>query len=62
MTTEADALIVRYLQDLGGELRDLPANRRPELLDEVGEHIAAAEAPERFSVQRPPGRPPRGAR
>jgi hypothetical protein len=84
MTTEVDALIVRYLQDLGGELRDLPANRRQELLDEVGEHIAAAraaldpeteagvrtvlerlgdpadiaaEARERFGVQRPPARP-----
>ena len=44
MTTEADALVLRYLQDLEGELRDLPANRRQELLDEVGEHIAAARA------------------
>jgi len=84
MTTEVDALILRYLQDLEGELRDLPANRRQELLDEVGEHIAAAraaldpeteagvrtmlerlgdpadiaaEARERFGVQRPPARP-----
>jgi hypothetical protein len=84
MTTEADALVLRYLQDLEGELRDLPANRRQELLDEVGEHIAAAraalapeteagvrtmlerlgdpadiaaEARERFGVQRPPARP-----
>lgn len=44
MTTEVDALVLRYLQDLEGELRDLPANRRQELLDEVGEHIAAARA------------------
>jgi len=84
MTTEVDALILRYLQDLEGELRDLPANRRQELLDEVGEHIAAAraaldpeteagvrtmlerlgdpadiaaEARERFGLQRPPARP-----
>jgi hypothetical protein len=84
MTTEADALVLRYLEDLEGELRDLPANRRQELLDEVGEHIAAAraafapeteagvrtmlerlgdpadiaaEARERFGVQRPPARP-----
>ena len=84
MTTEVDAMILRYLQDLEGELRDLPANRRQELLDEVGEHIAAAraaldpeteagvrtvlerlgdpadiaaEARERFGVQRPPARP-----
>jgi hypothetical protein len=44
MTTEVDALILRYLQDLEAELHDLPANRRQELLDEVGEHIAAARA------------------
>ena len=44
MTTEVDALILRYLQDLESELHDLPANRRQELLDEVGEHIAAARA------------------
>jgi uncharacterized membrane protein len=81
MTTEVDALILRYLQLLKTELHDLPANRRQELLDEVGEHIAtaraaldpeteagvrsmlerlgdpadiAAEARERFGVQRPP--------
>jgi HAAS domain-containing protein len=84
MTTEVDALILRYLKDLERELHDLPANRRQELLDEVGEHIAAAraaldpeteagvrtmlerlgdpadiaaEARERFGVQRPPARP-----
>jgi HAAS domain-containing protein len=84
MTTEVDALILRYLKDLERELHDLPANRRQELLDEVGEHIAAAraaldpeteagvrtmlerlgdpadiaaEAHERFGVQRPPARP-----
>ena len=50
MTTEVDALILRYLQDLEAELRDLPANRRQELLDEVGEHIAAARA---GSIPRP---------
>jgi len=44
MTTEVDALILRYLQDLEAELQDLPANRRQELLDEVGEHIATARA------------------
>jgi hypothetical protein len=44
MTTEADALILRYLQDLESQLGDLPANRRQELLDEVQEHIAAARA------------------
>src|SRR4029450_6429361 len=44
MATEADALILRYLQELEAELHDLPVNRRQELLDEVGEHIAAARA------------------
>jgi hypothetical protein len=44
MTTEVDALILRYLQNLEAELHDLPANRRQELLEEVGEHIAAARA------------------
>ena len=44
MTTEADALILRYLQDLESQLGDLPANRRQELLDEVSAHIAAARA------------------
>jgi hypothetical protein len=41
MTTEADALVLRDLQDLEAQLHDLPAGRRQELLDEVGEHIAA---------------------
>jgi uncharacterized membrane protein len=44
MTTEADALILRYLQNLESQLHDLPAGRRQELLEEVGEHIAAARA------------------
>ena len=44
MTTDVDALVLRYLQALEAELHDLPANRRQELLDEVGEHIAAARA------------------
>jgi hypothetical protein len=44
MTTEADILVHRYLRDLEAQLHDLPANRRRELLDEVGEHIAAARA------------------
>jgi hypothetical protein len=47
MTTEVDALILRYLQDLESELRDLPANRRQELLDEVGEHKEAQERSDR---------------
>src|SRR5215213_1051615 len=44
MTTKVDALVDRYLTDLEAELRGLPANRRRELLDEVGEHITAARA------------------
>jgi hypothetical protein len=44
VTTETDALILRYLQDLESQLGDLPASRRQELVDEVGEHIAAARA------------------
>jgi uncharacterized membrane protein len=39
MTTKADTLIDRYLNDLQAELRGVPANRRRELLEEVGEHI-----------------------
>jgi uncharacterized membrane protein len=44
MTTETDALILRYLQQLESQLGDLPDNRRQELLDEVQEHITAARA------------------
>jgi uncharacterized membrane protein len=44
MTTTADTLVDNYLRDLEAELRDLPAVRRREILDEVGEHITAARA------------------
>jgi uncharacterized membrane protein len=44
MTSNVDSLVDRYLEDLEAELADLPANRRRELLDEVGEHIGAARA------------------
>jgi hypothetical protein len=44
MTSKVDALVDHYLKDLEAELHGLPANRRRELLDEVGEHIAAARA------------------
>ena len=44
MSSKVDALVDRYLTDLEAELRGLPANRRRELLDEVGEHITAARA------------------
>jgi uncharacterized membrane protein len=42
MTTDVDSLVDRYLHDLHAALGDLPANQRQEILDEVGEHIAAA--------------------
>jgi uncharacterized membrane protein len=44
MTTKADALVDRYLEDLETELRGLPGHRRREILDEVGEHITQARA------------------
>jgi uncharacterized membrane protein len=44
MTTIVDALVDRYLTDLEAELRGLPTERRREIIDEVGEHIAAARA------------------
>jgi HAAS domain-containing protein len=44
MTTNVDVLVDRYLTDLEAELHDLPATRRREILDEVGEHIAEARA------------------
>jgi hypothetical protein len=44
MTTNVDLLVDRYLEDLEAELWGLPADRRRELLDEVGEHITAARA------------------
>ena len=44
MTTNVDTLIDRYLTDLEAELADLPANRRREILDELGEHISEARA------------------
>jgi hypothetical protein len=44
MTAKVDSLIDHYLTDLEAELQDLPANRRRELLAEVGEHVAAARA------------------
>jgi hypothetical protein len=42
MTTTADTLVDNYLRDLQAELRDLPAPRQREILDEVGEHITEA--------------------
>jgi hypothetical protein len=42
--TAADQLVARYLARLQAALRDLPAARRDELLEQVSEHIAAARA------------------
>jgi HAAS len=53
VTTRADTLVDRYLTDLEAELAGLPADRRREILDEVGEHIAAARDRRRHL----PGRP-----
>jgi hypothetical protein len=42
--TAADQLVARYLARLQAALRDLPAARRDELLEQVSEHIATARA------------------
>lgn len=42
--TAADQLVGRYLAQLQAALRDLPAARREELLEQVSEHIATARA------------------
>jgi HAAS len=42
--TVADQLVARYLARLQAALRDLPAARRDELLEQVSEHIATARA------------------
>jgi hypothetical protein len=42
--TAADQLVARYLARLQAALRDLPAARREELLEQVSEHIATARA------------------
>src|SRR5688572_18882702 len=48
-TTMSKGTVERYLNELDRELQDLPPNRRRELLDEIREHIGAAqeEAPSR---------------
>lgn len=38
--TTPDELVRRYLRRLRAELRDLPPDRRREVLDQIGEHIA----------------------
>ncbi|MGI5145891.1 DUF1700 domain-containing protein [Plantactinospora sp. CA-294935] len=38
--TTPDALVRRYLRQLRAELAPLPADRRQEVLDQIGEHIA----------------------
>jgi HAAS len=42
--TAADQLVASYLARLQAALRDLPAARRDELLEQVSEHIATARA------------------
>lgn len=42
--TAADQLVANYLARLQASLRDLPAARREELLEQVSEHIAIARA------------------
>ena len=42
--TAADQLVANYLARLQAALRDLPAARRDELLEQVSEHIATARA------------------
>jgi HAAS len=42
--TVADRLVAEYLARLDAALRDLPAARREELLEQVSEHIATARA------------------
>lgn len=42
--TVADQLVAEYLARLDAALRDLPAARREELLEQVSEHIATARA------------------
>jgi uncharacterized membrane protein len=44
MSSEAESLIERYLRDLETGLRDLPAGRRRQFLDEVRGRIARARA------------------
>ena len=44
MSTEADSLVSRYLDDLDHELRDVTASRRRELVNEMREHIREARA------------------
>jgi hypothetical protein len=44
MSTDADSLVTRYLDDLDHELRDVPASRRRELVDEMRDHIREARA------------------
>lgn len=45
MTTHTQhPLVTRYLKDLDRALRDVPADRRREIVDEIHEHIAEAAA------------------
>jgi acyl-CoA reductase-like NAD-dependent aldehyde dehydrogenase len=56
--TTPDALVRRYLRQLRAELAPLPADRRQEVLDQIGEHIAVR----RSSIARTSARDARPAR
>jgi hypothetical protein len=44
MSSQADKLVESYLKRLNSELRDLPRERRRELVDEITEHISEARS------------------
>jgi hypothetical protein len=44
MSSKTDELVADYLERLNAELRDLPRERRRELVDEISGHIAEARA------------------
>jgi len=43
-TTRGDAIVADYLARLAAALRELPADRRAEIVSDIGEHIAGARA------------------
>jgi hypothetical protein len=51
VTKVADDLVGKYMKQLESELADLPRARRREILDEIGEHIAEAQAESEVDVR-----------
>jgi hypothetical protein len=51
LTKVADGLVGKYMKQLEVELADLPRARRREILDEIGEHIAEAQAESEVDVR-----------